>query len=66
MNWYRADELAEMLNLDPQTVRTYCRRGTLKARKIGRVWYVSAANVQAYLDGPQEPAAGQAQALAAE
>jgi len=62
MKWYKADELAEMLNLDPQTIRVYCRRGDLKARKIGRLWYVSAANLQAYIDGPQEPANPQAPA----
>jgi len=62
MKWYKADELSEMLNLDPQTIRVYCRRGDLKARKIGRLWYVSAANLQAFIDGPQDPGSPQAQA----
>lgn len=62
MKWYKAEELAEMLKLDPQTIRIYCRRGTLKAQKIGRLWYVSAANLQAFIDGPKDPGGPQAQA----
>lgn len=57
MTFYNVEELAEMLNLDPQTVRAYCRRGELKGRKVGVQWHVSAANVKAFLNEVEAPQA---------
>ena len=57
MEFYTVEELAGLLNLDPQTVRIYLRRGQLKGRKVGRAWYVSAQAVKELLAGPDEPRA---------
>lgn len=34
-------QAAEMLGMSQSTVRSWCRDGTLPARKIGRSWFVS-------------------------
>lgn len=51
MRVYRVPELMQILDVSRQTVILYCERGTLKARKIGGRWAVSAANLKAYIDG---------------
>ncbi|MDY0063408.1 MAG: helix-turn-helix domain-containing protein [Myxococcota bacterium] len=37
---YSVDQLAELLDLHPKTVRRFIREGRIKARKIGREWRV--------------------------
>ena len=41
-------EAAEKLGLSPVTLRIQAERGTLKARKIGRDWMVTPAEVERY------------------
>lgn len=38
---YSIEELAELLDIQPVTVRKYCRLGKIKARKLAKKWYVS-------------------------
>lgn len=41
-------EAAELLGLSPVTLRVQAERGTLRARKIGRDWMVTPAEVERY------------------
>jgi len=41
-------EAAEKLGLSPVTLRVQAERGTLRARKIGRDWMVTPAEVERY------------------
>ena len=41
-------QAAERLGLSPVTLRIQAERGTLKARKIGRDWMVTPAEVERY------------------
>lgn len=43
-------EAAERLGLSPVTLRIQAERGTLRARKIGRDWHVTPAEVERYRD----------------
>ena len=53
---YTADQVAEILNLHPKTVRRFIRQGKLKARKIGKQWRVLESDLQFFL-GHENPAA---------
>ena len=41
-------EAAETLGVDPATLRQQIANGKLKARKVGRDWLVTAAQVERY------------------
>jgi excisionase family DNA binding protein len=41
-------EAAERLGLSPSTLRVQIRNGRLKARKVGRDWHVTPAEVERY------------------
>ncbi len=42
------DEFARLASLSPWTVRRMCREGLLRARKIGRGWRISSAELEAF------------------
>ena len=42
---YKPEEVAAILGIDPGTVRRWIRRKVLPAHKIGRLWFVSAADL---------------------
>lgn len=44
-------EAAELLRIDPYTVRRYVNRGELPAYRIGRELRIDPAELQAYLQG---------------
>ena len=53
----RADEVARLVGLHPQTVRRLLRNGRLPGVRIGRVWLVHGDGLQALLRGSTaEPA----------
>lgn len=39
-NLYKSKEVAEILKVKPATIRKWCKSGMLKARKIGKNWYI--------------------------
>ena len=50
---YTADEVAERLNLHVKTVRRYIRDGRLKAKRIGKEYRVTRADLDAFAGSSQ-------------
>lgn len=49
--FYLVDDLVKILPITSLTIREYLRKGKIKGRKIGRLWYVSEENLGAFLEG---------------
>lgn len=50
MKMLTANEVAQQLRLEPQTVVRHLRRSELRGSKVGRRWLVAEADVQAFVD----------------
>jgi excisionase family DNA binding protein len=37
---YRVKEVAKILKVKPTTIRRWCKSGMLRAKKIGKSWYI--------------------------
>jgi len=48
---YSVKELEKILPITPLTVRAYIRKGKIKGSKIGKSWYVSKQDLEAFLEG---------------
>jgi len=54
---YTVEDVAKRLQVDIRTVYAMMKRGELRGVKVGRVWRIPAASLDAFLDGaPEEPA----------
>lgn len=49
---FSVDDLAAKLNVTKLTIRTYCREGRLRARKVGNRWFVSEESLREYFNAP--------------
>jgi len=45
------DQLAQMIDMHPRTVRRYIREGMLKAIKVGGEWRIRREDVKMFMDG---------------
>jgi excisionase family DNA binding protein len=45
------EQVAEILNLHPRTIRTYVREGRLPAVKTGKQWRIRQVDLEAFTDG---------------
>ncbi len=45
------DEVARILRLKPETIRSMARRGDLPAIKLGRVWRFRSSSISQMLEG---------------
>jgi len=50
---YSVIELEAILPITPLTIRAYLRKGKIKGHKIGKNWYVTKENLEAFLEGKQ-------------
>lgn len=48
-NLYSVNDVAEMLKLNPDTIRSHIRRGTLKATKFNNTYFIERCDVEAFL-----------------
>ncbi|MBA7483364.1 hypothetical protein ES707_18878 [subsurface metagenome] len=48
---YSVKELTSILHLTPLTICEYFRKGKIKGHKIGKNWYVSKQDLEAFLEG---------------
>jgi predicted site-specific integrase-resolvase len=39
-NFYRVIEISKIFKVKPITIRRWCRSGRIKAKKIGKNWYI--------------------------
>ena len=46
LQWYTTDEVAKMIGIVPETVRDWIRDKKLNAKKLGREWRVSTADIK--------------------
>ena len=49
---YNLKDLSKKLKISVRTLREYCKSGELKARKIGKAYYVTEPNLMVFL-GPK-------------
>ncbi len=56
INVFTVQEICELFDLSPQSVRRYLREGKIKARKVGTKWLVTEEAIRAFLTGEDEPA----------
>lgn len=49
IKFYTIPETAEALNVTPQTIRAYIKRGDLKAQRIGRPILITENNLKDFL-----------------
>lgn len=38
--YYKVDEFSKIFKLSPVTVRRWCKSGKIKAKKLGKSWYI--------------------------
>lgn len=49
---YSVEDLTKMLPITPLTIREYIRKGKIRGGyKIGKNWYVTKENLEAFLEG---------------
>ena len=46
---YTVQEVAEILHKTPTTVREYIKRGDLKAKRVGRPWYITEKALEEFI-----------------
>lgn len=63
MELYTIDDIAQMLGVNPRTVRRYIEKGQLRGERIGGVWRVTGDSLKAMFDDPElkDKIAGQIQ-----
>ncbi len=49
IKFYTIPETAETLNVTPQTVRAYIKKGRIKSQRIGRPILITEKNLQEFL-----------------
>jgi len=50
---YSVEDLAKILPITSFTIRAYFRKGRIKGHKIGKNWYVTKENFDAFLEGKE-------------
>ena len=50
ITFYTVQEIAVMLRITPQTVRTYIKEGRLKGKRIGRPILITEESLSAFLE----------------
>lgn len=48
---YSVKDLTKILPITPESIRAYLREGRIKGHKIGKNWYVTKENIEAFLNG---------------
>ncbi len=49
--YYTVDQISNMLNLHPKTIRRYIREGKLRANKVGKSWLVTGHDLSIFTEG---------------
>ena len=46
---YTPEQVGELLQIDPETVRDWLRKGKMQGVKVGRVWRVTEEQLQKFI-----------------
>lgn len=46
--YYSPETVAKLLDLDPDTIRTWCNKREIKASKFGRIWRIKQKDFDKY------------------
>jgi hypothetical protein len=57
-NWLTTKQAADLARMSANRVATLCAQGKLRARKIGRVWYVDPAAAALWYKGQHRQPGG--------
>lgn len=49
--FYTVDQISEMLNIHPKTVRKYVREGKLRGTKVGKQWRITGHDLSLFVEG---------------
>ena len=49
-NYYKVVEVSKIFKVNPVTVRRWCKLGKIKAKKVGKSWYIHNAEVKLFED----------------
>ncbi len=61
IKFYKVPEVAKILRITPQTVRSYMKQGRLRGHRIGRPIFITEASLLEFLNTPVDmPAQGEA------
>lgn len=52
---YTVEEVAEILHRNADTVRRYIKKGELKAKKVGRPYYITDRALDEFISGEKRP-----------
>jgi len=50
VKFYNVKEIAELIKVDPQTVRAYIKRGRIKAVRIGRELRITESQFKGFIE----------------
>lgn len=50
VKFYKIPEVAEALNVTPQTIRAYIKQGRLKAQRIGRPFLIREEDIKEFIN----------------
>ena len=53
IKFYTVQEVAEALNVTPQTVRSWIKRGRLQGKRIGRPILITDSNLKDFLEAKE-------------
>lgn len=56
VTFYTVQEVALMLRITPQTVRTYIKEGKLQGKRLGRPLLITEENLNSFLEVNSHPA----------
>ena len=48
---YDIQEASKLINLTPQSIRQYIKKGKIKAQKVGTRYYIAEENIQEFIRG---------------
>lgn len=49
--WYSVEQIADMLNFHPRTLRRYINEGKLRASKVGKEYRISGHDLSVFIEG---------------
>lgn len=49
--YYTVEQVADLIDMHPKTIRRYIREGKLNARKLGKSWRISGNDLSVFVEG---------------